>query len=155
MTSSLPGDFGLGFFGCSVESASYFVNHPDLGPSCYLCNMAGAASGPGADLTAGAITIKPVDLYRRRVYLEPLALFLTLDAGTFDTVTLDMAAKTIGVTFNSMAFDNCTYTDRRLRVEKMSAARPGTAFKIATFPVVRNAYVVPESTSTVTITYSK
>jgi hypothetical protein len=100
------------------------------------------------------VTIKPVDLYRRRVYLEPLALFLTLDVGTFESVTLDMAAKRVSVTFNPMAFDNCTYNGRRLRVQKKSTARPGKDFKVAAFPMVRNAYVVPESTARVDITYN-
>ena len=68
------GDFGLGFFGCSLQSGAYYVHHPKIGPSCYLCNLATAA--------AGAVTIKPTDLYHRRVYIEPLGLYVTLDIGT-------------------------------------------------------------------------
>ena len=65
------GDFGLGFFGCSLQSGAYYVHHPKIGPSC---NLATAASG--------AVTIKPTDLYHRRVYIEPLGLYVTLDIGT-------------------------------------------------------------------------
>jgi hypothetical protein len=43
------------------------------------------------------------------VYIEPLALYLTLDIGTFHSLTVNMAAKTINITFNPMGFDNVTY----------------------------------------------
>ena len=96
------GDFGLGFFGCSVQSAAYYVEHPDLGPSCYLCNLDHADTGTQGlpTSTTAAVKIVPVDLYHRRVYLEPLALYVTLDVGTFASLTLDMTAKTIAVAFN-------------------------------------------------------
>eukprot|EP01043_Picozoa_sp_COSAG02_P051436 COSAG02_NODE_5412_length_4349_cov_8.741176_3_plen_322_part_00 len=96
------GDFGLGFFGCSVQSAAYYVEHPEIGPSCYLCNVERADTGThGLPIsTTAAVKIVPVDLYHRRVYLEPLALYVTLDVGTFASLTLDMTAKTIVVQFN-------------------------------------------------------
>lgn len=34
------GDFGLGFFGHSLESAAYMVNDTELGLLCYLCDFA-------------------------------------------------------------------------------------------------------------------
>lgn len=96
------GDFGLGFFGCSVQSAAYYVEHPELGPSCYLCNMDHQQTETSGlhTSTAAAVKIVPVDLYHRRVYLEPLALYLTLDVGTFESLLLDIAAKKVVVTFN-------------------------------------------------------
>lgn len=113
-------------------------------------------STAAVDLKATAVTIKPVDLYRRRVYVEPLGLYLTLDVGTFAYLTLNMAAKKISIAFNPMTFDNCTYTNRRLRVEKLSTARPGKAFKVGgkSNPTVRNAFVVSEATAMVDVTYS-
>lgn len=33
------GDYGLGFFGLSLESSSTFIIHPELGPICYLCDL--------------------------------------------------------------------------------------------------------------------
>jgi len=141
------GDFGLGYFGCSVQSGAYFVDHPEIGPSCYLCNVEAAAGG--------GVKIAPVDLYRRRVYIEPLALYLTLDVGTFESVTLEMVGKKITVAFNTMAADNIIYTARRLRVDKLSEARPGSGFKptSAGLKLERGAWVVPESTATVEISW--
>jgi hypothetical protein len=122
------GDYGLGFFGCSLQSASYFVDHPEFGPVCYLWNMHAAAGGDGEWslgrnlTTGGAVTIKPVDLYRRRIFLEPLSLYLTLDVGTFKAVVLDLAVKKLSIEFNSMAFDNSTYVARRLRVQRYATS---------------------------------
>lgn len=88
--------------------------------------------------------------------MEPLGLYLTLDVGTFASLTLNMAAKKISIAFNPMTFDNCTYTNRRLRVEKLSTARPGKAFKVGgkSNPTVRNAFVLSEATAMVDVTYS-
>ena len=43
---------------------------------------------------------------------------------------LDMAAKTITIKFNPMTADNYTYTNRRLRVDKIAAVRPGASFAV-------------------------
>ena len=138
------GDFGLGFFGCSVEAASYYVEHPQAGAVCYLCNLKSNAS---------TATIVPVDLYRRRVYIEPLGLYLVLDSGTFASLTLDLGAKTIQVKFRTMAVDGYTYVARRLRLEKVALARPGTGFAVAGRQVSRGAFVIPESELGVEVTW--
>ena len=140
------GDFGLGFFGCSLSTASYLVNHPELGMVCYLCNVVNDTT------TSDVVKIEPVDLYRRRTYVEPLALSLSLDVGTFSSISLDMTAKTITIEFNTASHDAIPYVARRLRVEKMSNARAGDGFK-AEFPVSRGAYVVPEETLSMVITW--
>ena len=33
------GDYGLGFFGNALESGAYYVDDPQLGPLCFLCNL--------------------------------------------------------------------------------------------------------------------
>eukprot|EP01052_Picozoa_sp_SAG31_P044443 SAG31_NODE_7747_length_1605_cov_1.277556_2_plen_289_part_00 len=149
------GDFGLGFFGCSVEAAAYYIMHPKYGSLCYLCNIEpGQATSEQARLpTTTAVTIKPVDLYKRRVYIEPLGLYLVLDAGTFASLAIDLTAKRITVQFNSQAMDNYTYTSRRLRADKVSAdgARPGTGFSVVGAHKVRGAFVLPESQTIATV----
>ena len=151
----VAGDFGLGFFGCSISSSSYLINHKDVGLACYLCNLVGNHVTQGVDVKA---TLKPADLYNRRVYLEPLALYLTLDIGTFESVSLDTNTKAIHIQFNPMAHDNITYVARRLRVQKMSDARPGSGFNVTTagvpLKVSRGAYVVPVASSAVAVTWA-
>ena len=47
------GDYGLGFFGNALESGAYFVEHPRLGPLCFLCTAE-------EDQAEGLTTITPV-----------------------------------------------------------------------------------------------
>jgi hypothetical protein len=151
------GDFGLGFFGCSVEAASYFIQHPQYGSLCFLCNIAPTQQDLRQPSRAAAVTIQPVDLYKRRVYIEPLGLYLVLDAGTFASLELDLAAKKITVHFNSMTMDNYTYVARRLRADKVSAdgVRPGSGFTVVGgAKKVRGAFVLPESEATAVLTWS-
>lgn len=140
------GDYGLGFFGCSVEAASYFVQHRTMGPLCFLCNVESTAD-------QSQITIAPVDLYKRRVYLEPLGLYLVLDTGTFSSLSLDMSKQRIDVNFNSMMADNYTYVSRRLRVDKVASMRPGSGFHVLNASLQRGAYIIPANRLTATISW--
>ena len=143
------GDYGLGFFGCSLQSGSYYVRHQALGGTavCYLCNL---ATGPG-----GVATITPTDLYHNRVYLEPLALYLTLDTGTFASLALDLAGKSVCITFAPPASDgDVAYSSRRLRADKLSSARPGADFAIRGLKgKSRGAFEVPASQQTVELAW--
>ena len=103
----------------------------------------------------GAVTFTVRDSYKQRVYLEPLALYLQADVGAFQTVKMDIAAKTVTVIFAS-AGDNASFATRRLRVQKLSGARPGGSFKMvqpAGAATVRGAYQFPASTSEAVISW--
>ena len=105
-------------------------------------------------LDKSVVTITPTDLYHRRVYLEPLALDLTLDAGTFASLSLDFEGKEITIAFEPAQANNYTYSARRLRVEKMSDARPGENFVLTpTSPFKRGAYVIPVDIDTVKLSW--
>ena len=85
------GDYGLGFFAHTLEAGAYYVMHPEFGPLCYLCDLSIAS-----DVT----TITPRDSYRQRVYLEPLGLDLTLEAGLFRDVSLEsLESESLAVRF--------------------------------------------------------
>ena len=107
------GDYGLGFFGSSLEACSTFVVHPSRGPLCFLCNLGVEEKKDGTV----SYSIEPRDSYRQRVYLEPLGLYLQADSGTFEKVSLKMSEKRIEVTF--AAVTEQTYTTLRLRVDKL------------------------------------
>ena len=123
------GDFGLGFFGHTQETGAYYVDHPEYGPLCYQCDM------------INTTTFEVMDSYHIRVFIEPIAMYIQLDTGTIDTVSMDMKDKTITV---SMDTDNApTYTQRRMRIDKTSTDRPGTNFKVvspSSAVMVRNAW---------------
>lgn len=146
------GDYGLGFFGLSLESSATLVLHAAHGPLCYQCDLAPpppVAAAPAAVVeedggphaaTAGrsgtTYTLLPRDAYRQRVFLEPLGLYLQADAGVFSAVELDLAAQRITVTFappSETPAKTRTYDALRLRVDKVSlpeAKRPGDNFRV-------------------------
>lgn len=142
------GDYGLGFFGSSLEASSTFVLHPSLGPLCFLCDVAAAAVDSGS-----SHVIVPRDAFRQRVYLEPLGIYLQADAGMLASVELNRKQRTIRVQFAAPPpLNERTYEVLRLRVDKVavpSAKRPGKRFRIvepSQVPLRRSAYEIPAPT---------
>lgn len=134
------GDFGLGFFGLSLETGAYYVVDKTLGELCYLCDAAAGVAADG-ESAVGTVTLTPRDAYRRRVFLEPLALYMVTEAGQFASVEITMAKKTIVVTFANDAAGG--FSSYRLCLEKTSAARPGTKFTAAAGKLERGCYTIP------------
>lgn len=152
------GDYGLGFFGISLETGSYFVDDADMGELCFQCELAAsstsaalatttaAASAPTTTTTTSSTsvtptTFSPTDAYRQRSFIEPLALYLEADAGRFKTISIDAKAKRVTIQFEPEPKVSRTFENRRLRLTKTSDARPGSGFKV-TLPegaVVRGA----------------
>eukprot|EP00039_Didymoeca_costata_P004368 m.72838 g.72838 ORF g.72838 m.72838 type:complete len:1030 (+) comp12363_c0_seq3:71-3160(+) len=156
------GDFGLGFFGLTLEVGSYFVNHRELGILCYLCDYAPTSGNDSYKLLLltfcyyleGAISITPRDSYQIRVFLEPLSLYLTLDCGNFNMLTLNLDKKEITVQFEEEKEE--LFSVRRLRIEKTSNLRPGTKFKLSKPENVNfslGAFGIPTNSTTAVITW--
>ena len=117
-----------------------------MGDVCYLCNL-------GTDKD-GAVKIVPLDLYRRRVYIEPLGIYVSLDVGTLASLELNMASKWMVINFDLASSGSCGYEKRRLRLDKLSSERPGTKFQpTQPWPFVRSAYEIEKSTISVKITW--
>ena len=144
------GDYGLGFFGSSLETGSTFVLHKSLGPLCYLCDH---------NSTGAVHTIVPRDAYRQRVFLEPLGLWLQADAGVMESVSLDMTGSKIVVAFAPPSDSPAgvqSYSKLRLRVDQTSrpGLRPGSEFKV-TQPTglqrVRDAFEIPAEDAAVKV----
>jgi len=158
------GDFGLGFFGHTLEAGAYWVQHNELGDLCFLCNLkqgsGGMGLGHGHENSSNNVILVPVDSYRQRFFLEPLALYLQADTGTFASLTVDLAARRIKVSFVPVT-SNAGFSIRRLRVDKQSNTRPGNKFNVITsdssktFPYHRNAYEIPAEVAQVIVTWSK
>ena len=84
------GDYGPNFFGHAATTGAYLVHHDELG---WL--------GFGGAVDEGdVITIRPHDTFRQRVYLAPVGLYLTLDAGRFQSVTYNPQSKRVTVTLD-------------------------------------------------------
>jgi hypothetical protein len=100
------GDYGPNFFGHAVTTGTYVINHPEYGWQAF---------GGNVSTSAGWVTVQVRDSFRRRIYIAPLGLYLTLDAGTFDSVAINPATKAVRVTLSPA--DPFT-PDARLRIEQ-------------------------------------
>lgn len=130
------GDYGLGFFGISLESAAYFVNHDTMGPICYLCDITSPSASSNRkrpQLTRGSFELR--DAYRARVYFEPLGLWIQADTGNIDSVQFDIAARQMVLVFAAATNTPAgiqSYSKLRLRVDKVArnSSRPGQNFTV-------------------------
>ncbi len=66
------GDYGPGFFGYALNTATYVVDDPALGWICFGGNLR---------KEGGGIQVEPRDAYRARLYIAPAGLWITLDSG--------------------------------------------------------------------------
>ena len=71
------GDYGPNFFGHAFNVATYVIDHPEFGWQSF---------GGNVSVSGNWVTVQPLDSFRKRVYIAPLGLWLTLDAGTFERI---------------------------------------------------------------------
>ncbi len=126
------GDYGPNFFGHAFNTATYVVHHPEFGWLAFGGNI--RAEGE-------KISVTPLDSFRMRVYIAPVGLWLTLDAGEFESVELN--AKT-GVVRIALAPATDFTPTAFLRIQQPAKiVGVGTYQPSKPFQVVRDAYVVP------------
>lgn len=128
------GDYGSGFWGFAVNTATYVAHDPDLGWLCFGGNL---------QKKSGSIAIEPLDAFRNRVYLAPAGLWLTLDSGKFRRVVFDFHTGTVRLTLDPE--DKFT-PDARLRIQQPAKIDGvGSYHPARTYTMERGAYVVPLS----------
>ena len=126
------GDYGSGFWGHAMNTATYLVNDPELG---------WIAFGGNVEKKSETIAVTPADSFRSRIYISPLGLWLTLDAGKFKRAVFDPKTGSLRLTLESAE----EFTpNARLRIEQ-PAKLPGvgTYHLDGTFKQERGAYVIP------------
>jgi hypothetical protein len=126
------GDYGSGFWGFAANTATYVVRDDSLGWLSF-----------GGDLQerGNVIRVIPLDAFRSRLYLAPMGLWLTLDAGRFRQAALDMRTGEVRLTLEPAT---ATTSEARLRIEQpATVGRAGTYRPDAQFRTERGAYVVP------------
>ena len=133
----VSGDNGPNLFGHVWNTATYVVNHPEFG---WL------AFGGNRRVESDVVKVKPLDSARTRVYLAPLGVWLTLDAGQFETV--EMNCKNGSVRMGLAPASRFTPT-ARLRIGQpaiikgIKTYRPGKSLQSQ-----RGAFLVPLSGGT-------
>jgi hypothetical protein len=128
----ISGDYAQNFFGHAMSTAAYLVDHPEFG---WL------AFGGNVSATGRTVRLTPLDSFRSRVYLAPLGLWLTLDAGCFVSVTMD---KDTGSVQLELAGADRYTPEARLRIEQPGRLEGVGDYKpVAAFAGARGAIVVP------------
>lgn len=82
------GDYGPNFFGHALNTATYVIDHPDFGWQAF---------GGNVETDGDWVKVQPRDSFRSRVYVAPLGLWLTLDAGTFASVEVNTRSHAVRV----------------------------------------------------------
>jgi hypothetical protein len=128
----MSGDYAPNFFGYAINTATYLLQMREFGWQVF----GGIFASTGTRLT-----VTPRDAFRKRVYLAPVGLWLTLDAGAFAQFEFDTATNLVRVALRPAdAFTPAA----RLRVE-LPARVPGIQAYVPrrSLELVRGAYVVP------------
>ena len=133
------------FVGHALNTATYLTHDDHLGWLCF---------GGNVKDNHGVVTFTTLDSFRNRVFIAPLGLWLTLDAGHFSSVDYDSKNKTLKL---HLAPQSDGVTVARLRVEQ-TANPPGALHyqAPASWKTDAGAYVLPlQTTETVAALQAK
>jgi len=84
----ISGDYGPGYFGYAINTSSYLVEHPEFGWLAFGGNVEENGDVIGMEITTAA---------KSRVFIAPLKLWLTLDAGKFKKVSFNKATNQVQI----------------------------------------------------------
>jgi hypothetical protein len=126
------GDYGPNFFGHALNTATYVIDHPDLGWQSF---------GGNVKVSGEWVQVQPQDSFRMRAYVAPRGLWLTLDAGTFESVEVNTRTHAVRVGLSPAT----KFTPQaRLRVEQPAkVAGVGSYRPSRPLRSEREAYSVP------------
>ena len=134
------GDYGPNFFGHAVTTATYVVHDPTDGWLAFGGNVRSAN---------GWITVRTLDSLRRRIYLAPVGLYLSLDAGTFESVAFNPSTGAVRLTLSP---SNEFTPSARLRIEQPAKVAGTGAYHAAkSYPIERGAFVIPLQRTATTV----
>jgi Family of unknown function (DUF5695) len=140
------GDYGPNFFGHAMNTATYLTHDTQLGWLCF---------GGNVKESRGVVSFTALDSFRNRVFVAPLGLWLTLDAGQFVSVDYDTKRGTVRL---HLAPKNDGVAVARLRIEETTASSGSATWHApASLKEDAGAYTVPlqEAESVVTLEKSK
>ena len=85
----LSGDYGSNFYGYAINSSAYLVEDAELGYLAFGGNLTEEKNSVTMQLTTAA---------KNAVFVQPLALWITLDAGAVQQITFDKKTKEVQLT---------------------------------------------------------
>ena len=90
----ISGDYGPNFLGMALGSGAYVVDDKDLGLVVY--------GGVLETTSEGRVTVQPRDPTRRRIFIGPLGLTVTVDAGIIDSFTYTGSSGDVSITLSQL-----------------------------------------------------
>jgi len=137
------GDYGPNFFGHAFNVGTYVINHPEFGWQSF---------GGNVSVNGNWVNIHPLDSFRRRVYIAPLGLWLTLDAGTFERVAINTRSNAVRV---MLARADSFTPNARLRIQQPAEiAQIETYAPRRSFLNERDAFTIPLKSSATVVELS-
>jgi hypothetical protein len=135
---AISGDYGMGFYGHAIASATYAVKDKDLG---WL--------GFGGKVTedAGKVHIIPQDGARRRLFIAPAGLWITLEAGRIASADYDAASGQVVLTL-----DPADAATAKARLLFETTTKDGKPYALGGGTADRGGYAIPLSTTATRIT---
>ncbi|KAI1432128.1 hypothetical protein GGR50DRAFT_625115 [Xylaria sp. CBS 124048] len=144
------GDYGPGFLGMVLGSGTYVAEDSDLGLLVYGGTLTSSADGDGDADSVNVTTQGPV---RRKIFIGPLGLQITTDAGSIDSFSYKSDKSSISVTLGQLP-DGPSANATLLWVEATSGSANYTvASPRAT--QARLGWSIPLSSSAVTVQLSE
>ncbi|KIJ36493.1 hypothetical protein M422DRAFT_261043 [Sphaerobolus stellatus SS14] len=141
------GDYGPNFVGHTLNARTIIINHPNFGWQAF--------GGMVSSSTTTSATIQIQDSLRRRIFIAPFGLLLSLDAGAFSSAVVDTQAKTVSVTILPAApgaVNAAKAPQGRLVVTKTaSVAGIGNFTPMTSLNVDAGAFVVPFQSGAATV----
>lgn len=134
------GDYGMGFYGHAIATATYVVDHPTFGWLGF---------GGDVDVKKGEIVVTPRDSARARLFIAPAGQWITLEAGKIQRATYRPANGSILLTLDPA---NAHTSQARLFIEKTTS--DGLDMAVAGATEERGGYTIPLGAEPVTVTLS-
>lgn len=135
---AISGDYGMGFYGHAIASATYAVKDKDLG---WL--------GFGGKVTddAGKVHIVPQDGARRRLFIAPAGLWITLEAGRIASADYDGMSGQVVLTL-----DPADPATSKARLLFETTTKDGKPYALGGATADRGGYAIPLSATTTRVT---
>ncbi|KAJ0269583.1 hypothetical protein CBS470a_013715 [Colletotrichum nupharicola] len=88
------GDYGPGFLGMILNTGTYVAEDEQVGFVAY-----------GGEITTDGnkVTVLPRDPVRKRIFIGPLAVMVTVDVGVIEQLSYNVEARTISMTLSQLA----------------------------------------------------
>lgn len=135
---ALTGDYGMGFYGHAIASATYAVKDKDLG----WLGFGGKVTTNGAN-----VHVVPQDGARRRLFIAPAGLWITLEAGHIASADYDGASGQVVLTL-----DPADAATMKARLLFETTTKDGKPYAIDGGTADRGGYAIPLTASTTRVT---